>query len=248
MGTVELGIVTGPQETPPASTKVLLVEDDAGVAEIVRDGLCTRGFSVQHAPDLTIGVGLLSASTFDVVILDLTLPDGDGLNLASSLRSIGNEIPILILTARDTVPDRLVGFRHGADDYLCKPFDVEELAARLHAVLRRARAGERHVVRYADVQLDLLARTVRRNDVQATLSDREAELLAYLMRHSEEVLQRDRILEDVWGDEAEDDSNVLNVYINYLRNKIETPGSPRLIHTLRGVGYMLSDKDPHELL
>lgn len=249
--TVEFAIVTEQRETPSAPMEVLLIEDDADVAETVRDGLGTRGFSVQHAADLSTGVALLSASRFDVVILDLTLPDGDGLNLASSLRSAGNEVPILMLTARDSVPDRVVGFRGGADDYLCKPFDVDELVARLHAILRRARAGARHVLQYADLQLDLLTRTVRRKDIQAALSDREVELLAYLMRHPEEVLQRDRVLEEVWGDEAEDDSNVLNVYVNYLRNKIDPPrrtGAPRLIHTVRGIGYMLYQKDPHELL
>lgn len=237
-----------PGMQPAPKLSALLIEDDVRVAETVRDGLRAHGFAVHHVADLATGVDRLAASRFDVVILDLTLPDGDGLHLASHLRASGNEVPILILTARDSVPDRIVGFEHGADDYLCKPFDTEELVARLDAILRRVRAGERHVLRYADMQLDLVTRTARRNDTSATLSDRQAELLAYLMRHPEEVLSRERVLEEVWGDEAEDDSNVLNVYINYLRNKIESPGTPRLIHTIRGVGYMLSDKDPHELL
>lgn len=227
--------------------RVLLVEDDAGVAEVVRSGLDARLFAIQHAHDLATGLQCLSTSRYDAIILDLTLPDGDGLSLAASLRAAGNEIPILMLTARDSVPERVAGFRHGADDYLCKPFEVAELSARLQAILRRAQAGERHVVRYADVQLNLISRTVRRKDTEAVLSDREADLLAYLMRRPDTILQRDRILEDVWGDEAEDDSNVLNVYINYLRNKIELPGEPRVIHTVRGVGYMLSEKDPDEI-
>lgn len=227
-------------------TRVLLIEDDAGVVDIVRDGLDSRGFSVQHAPDLATGKQLLSVSHPELVVLDLTLPDGSGLDLASMLRSGGNDVPILMLTARHSVPDRVTGFQHGADDYLCKPFDIEELAARLQAILRRAGTGERHILCYADVRLDLLTRTVQRRDIRATLSDREAQLLAYLMRHPEESLPRDRILEDVWGDEAEDDSNVLNVYVNYLRNKIESRAERRLIHTVRGVGYMLSEKDPEE--
>jgi DNA-binding response OmpR family regulator len=226
------------------ATQVLLIEDDAGVVDTVRDGLGSRGFSVQHAPDLATGAQLLSASRPELVILDITLPDGSGLDLASSLRSTGNDVPILMLTARDSVPDRVAGFQHGADDYLCKPFDIEELAARLQAILRRAGSSERHILQYADVRLDLLTRTVQREDQKATLSAREAQLLAYLMRHPEESLPRERILESVWGDEAEDDSNVLNVYVNYLRNKIEPRGERRLIHTLRGVGYMLSQKDP----
>jgi two-component system response regulator MprA len=225
---------------------VLLIEDDLGVAATVREGLGPRGYHVDHAPSLAKAVELLTSSRFDLVILDLTLPDGDGLNLALRLRSAGSEVPILMLTARDSVPDRVAGFQHGADDYLCKPFDSDELAARLDAILRRVRAGERNLLRYADVQLDLVTRTVRRRGKTATLSDRQAGLLAYLIRHAGEVLPRERVLEEVWGDEAEDDSNVLNVYINYLRNKIESPGAARLIHTIRGVGYMLSEKGPHE--
>jgi DNA-binding response OmpR family regulator len=231
----------------PPPVRVLLIEDDVELAETVLSYLRGRAFTPRHAPDLATGLRLLSEAGFDVVILDLTLPDGDGLHLAAHLRANGSEVPILMLTARDSVPDRVAGFRHGADDYLCKPFDVEELTARLEAILRRALAGRRHLLQYADLQLDLVTRTVRRKGVHGTLSDREAGLLAYLISHPEQVLQRDRVLEAVWGDEAEDDSNVLNVYINYLRNKIESPGEPRLIHTIRGVGYMLSEKYPEEL-
>ena len=231
----------------PAPIRVLLIEDDLDLADTVRGCLESGGFSVEHAPDLATSLRLLAEPGFDVLILDLTLPDGDGLQLAAHLRACGNDVPILMLTARDSVPDRVAGFRHGADDYLCKPFDVAEMTARLQAILRRALAGKRHLLHYADLQLDLMTRTVRRKSVHAALSDREAGLLAYLLSHPEEVLQRDRVLEAVWGDEAEDDSNVLNVYINYLRNKIESPDKPRLIHTIRGVGYMLSEKDPVEL-
>ena len=239
----------GMNTTSPATTgsRVLLIEDDSAVAQIVQDGLATRGFVVQHAPSVSVGGHLLATGRYDIIILDLTLPDGSGLDMASGLRAAGDQVPILMLTARDSVPDRVAGFRHGADDYLCKPFDVEELAARLQAVLRRARAGERHLLRYADVELNLLTRTVCRKDIQAALSDREAELLGYLMRHPDEVLKRDRILDEVWGDEAEDDSNVLNVYINYLRNKIDSFGECRIIHTVRGIGYMLSSREPEEL-
>ncbi|MBU0717714.1 MAG: response regulator transcription factor [Planctomycetes bacterium] len=232
---------------PPSPIRVLLIEDDLELAETVLGFLRRRRLTVQHAPDLATGLRFLSASGYDAVILDLTLPDGDGLHLASHIRAAGSEVPILMLTARASVPDRVAGFQHGADDYLCKPFNMEELIARLQAILRRALAGNRHLLRYADLQLDLLSRAAQRKDVRAALSDREACLLAYLISHPEEVLPRDRVLEEVWGDEAEDDSNVLNVYINYLRNKIESPGEPRLIHTIRGVGYMLSEKAPEEL-
>ncbi len=233
-------------DTSAAPIRVLLIEDDVALADTVLGCLRARGYSAEFAADIATGLRLLSEPRFDVVILDLTLPDGDGLHLAAHLRASGSEIPILMLTARASVPDRVAGFRHGADDYLCKPFDVEELAVRLEAIVRRVRAGSRHLVRYADLQLNLVTRAVQRQSIRATLSDREAGLLAYLMTHPEEVLQRDRVLEAVWGDEAEDDSNVLNVYINYLRNKIESPDQPRLIHTIRGVGYMLSRKDPDD--
>jgi DNA-binding response OmpR family regulator len=152
-----------------------------------------------------------------------------------------------MLTARDTVLERVEGFRQGADDYLCKPFNVEELAARLQAICRRSRPLNRYVLQYSDVELDLITRLVRRNKISQTLSAREAELLAYFMRHPEEPLAREQILEQVWGDEAEDDSNVLNVYVNYLRNKIEAALYPRIIHTVRGLGYILSDKAPEEV-
>lgn len=228
------------------SLRVLLIEDDPVVTRIVADGLATQQLTVQSAPTLAVGARLLASQRFDAVILDITLPDGNGLDFASAMRSAGNDVPILMLTARGSVVDRVSGFRHGADDYLCKPFDMEELSARLHAILRRARSGERHLLRYADVQLELITRTVRRGDIEVTLSAREAELLAYLMRHAEEALLRERILQEVWGEEAEDDSNVLNVYVNYLRNKIEAGTHPRVIHTVRGVGYMLSQKEPDE--
>jgi len=152
-----------------------------------------------------------------------------------------------MLTAKNAVADRIDGFRHGADDYLCKPFDVSELVARLFAIMRRTHPARRHVIGYADVELDLVTRTARRGDTKVTLSAREAELLAYLIRHSEESLTRDSILHEVWGQEAEDDSNVLNVYINYLRNKIDSNPAERLVHTVRGVGYMLSRREPDEL-
>ncbi len=226
--------------------QILLVEDDAGASNAVKDALGAHGFSVAQAPTFSAGRKLIAASGFDAIILDLTLPDGDGLEFARRLRSEHNEIPILMLTARNAVFDRVAGFKEGADDYLCKPFDTSELVARLAAILRRTKA-QRHVLRYADVELDLITRIVRRGTRQATLSIREGDLLAYLMRHPEEVLHRERILEHVWGDEAEEDSNVLNVYVNYLRNKLEGSTHSRLVHTVRGTGYILSEREPETM-
>ena len=227
--------------------RVLLVEDDAVVARTVQEGLAPGGFVISHARNLATAERNLERGTYRVIILDLTLPDGDGLELAASLRAGGNQTPILILTARDSVPDRLVGFDHGADDYLGKPFDVDELAARLSVAIRRAEAGQRHALQYADLELDLTTRTARRGAIRVALSDRESALLAFLLRHPEEPLSRQRILEEVWGDEVEADSNVLNVFINLLRNKIEQGSTRRIIRAVRGVGYILSAKDPEEL-
>jgi DNA-binding response OmpR family regulator len=151
-----------------------------------------------------------------------------------------------MLTARDGVSDRLAGFGFGADDYMGKPFDVNELAARLRAIVRRSARGARHLLRYADLDLNLMTRTARRPTIEVTLSDRETELLACLLRHPEAVLSRDYLLHEVWGDEVDGSSNLVNVYVNFLRNKIESPDHQLLIHTVRGVGYMLSTQEPRE--
>lgn len=233
--------------TLSACLHVLLVEDDPEVARTVCEGLETARFSVDHVSTVAGGRQKLATRSYDALILDIALPDGSGLELADTLRASRSPLPVLILTARSTVDERLEGFRHGADDYLCKPFAVDELIARLRALLRRVRPERQHILKYGDVELDLLERVVRRNELQASLSARETELLVYLIRHSEEPLSRSRILEEVWGDDAELEGNVLNVYVNYLRNKLEQGDYPRLLHTVRGVGYMFSQKSPEEL-
>ncbi len=233
--------------TQGAASHVIVIEDDAEVALVIKEGLVANGFSVTHAPTIGTGRTMLAEREWDVIVLDLMLPDGSGLDLAKSLRAAGNETPILMLTARDTVQQRVEGFRQGADDYLCKPFDVDELAARLEAIVRRVRTSDRQKLHYADIELDLLTRKATRAGSELTLSARETELLAFMMRHPEEILPRERILRQVWGDEAEDDSNVLNVYVNYLRNKVEGCLHPRIIHTVRGTGYMLSELEPDAL-
>ena len=237
----------GIQAAEKMRARVIVIEDDTAVASVIKERLASGGFSVTHAATIEAGKSMLAHGEWDVIVLDLMLPDGSGLDLAKQIRDHGDETPILMLTARDTVHERVEGFRHGADDYLCKPFDVDELAARLEAIVRRAQSADRHKLSYADIELDLITRRVRRGETDLTLSAREAELLAFLMRHPEEVLQRDRILQQVWGNEAEEDSNVLNVYINYLRNKVEGCRHPRVIHTVRGAGYMLSELEPDAL-
>jgi two-component system response regulator MprA len=225
--------------------RVLVVEDNREVVETITSGLDADRFWVDAVPTLSDGMQRLSTRQYDAMILDLGLPDGDGLSLADTAREAGRNLPILVLTAKSNLDERLEGFKHGIDDYVCKPFSVEELVARLDAALRRAGPRTRHVLTYADVELDLLRRMVRRGNVQSSLSSRETGLLAFFLRNPEEPLPRARILEEVWGDEAEGDSNVVNVYVNYLRNKLEQGKHGRLIHTVRGVGYVLAQEPPN---
>jgi DNA-binding response OmpR family regulator len=231
-----------PTTTTPI--RVLLVEDDSEIARIVRDGLDRAQFLLESASTLAEARQRLGSMSYDALILDLGLPDGNGLEVADALRKDGSTLPILMLTAQSRLDQRLNGFAHGADDYLCKPFSVEELAARLHALVRRAHLERQHLLRYADVELDLLRRVVRRNDLEASLSDRETALLACLLRRPEEPISRSELLESVWGDDAGSDGAVVNVYVNYLRNKLERGQYTRLIHTVRGMGYVLSTKSP----
>lgn len=231
-------------DTSSAPLRLLLVEDDLEIVRTLREGLPESRFQLNHAATVEAGRQMLLSQIFDVVVLDLQLPDGSGLAIADALRAAGSDVPILMLTGKSAVSERVDGFKHGADDYLCKPFAVEELLARLTALLKRSRPDRRNLLKYADVELDLLTRVVRRHDLQATLSLREVDLLAYLMHRPEQVVPRSAILEQVWGDDAEGDSNVVNVYINYLRNRLEGGRFPRLIHTVRGVGYILSENAP----
>jgi len=231
---------------PP--TDVLLVEDDTRVADSIIERLSRFDCRVHLAGNLAAARELLSCKNAQVIILDIGLPDGNGAEFASEVRSSGYDAPILMLTAHDATADRVRGLRSGADDYLCKPFAMDELVARLEALLRRARYTGRHVLTYGDVRIDLLQRKMWRRDLEATLSARELELLAFFVRHPEQVITRERLLEEVWGDDAELDSTVVSVYVNYLRNKLERGQHPRLIHTIRGAGFMLLDGDPEEFL
>ena len=233
--------------TPPAHLRLLLVDDDPDVVETVRGGLDANRFSVEAVSTVTGGRDRLTRRHYDAMILDVALPDGSGLDLADAIRAADRDLPILMLTAKTSVSERLDGFRHGADDYLCKPFAIEELEARLNAILRRVRSRTPHVLTYADVELDLLRRVVRRGNLQSSLSARETNLLAYLINHAGQPLPRARILEEIWGDQTESESNVVNVYVNYLRNKLERGFYPRLIHTVRGVGYILTEANPEDL-
>jgi two-component system response regulator MprA len=224
---------------------VLVVEDDARVARTVQRSFIQHQIAIEHVGTLAAARSLLDAGCeFDALVLDLTLPDGNGLDLAWRCRERGLDLPIIMVTARDAIEDRILGLQHGADDYLCKPFAVEELLARLSAVLRRVRPDAEHVLRYGDIEIDLMKRQVRRGELHATLSARELDLLAYFVAHPEQVLEKAQILREIWGGEAEHDENVLQVYTNYLRNKTEQGFKPRVIHTVRGIGYVLSMEPP----
>jgi len=225
---------------------ILLVEDDPSVVESIRDGFHESGAMIDHAPTIAEGCHKLSTQPYHAIILDINLPDGRGTDIAAACRNAGNDIPIIMVTANDTIDDRIKGLQHGADDYLCKPFAVEELSARLEAVLRRSRPKHRHILKYHDMELDLLRRRVCRNKIQTPLSAREMDLLAFLMTHPEKVLSKENILKNIWGDDEVHDSNVLQVYANYLRNKTEGGLYPRLIHTIRGKGYILSHENPED--
>lgn len=228
-----------------ANLDILLVEDDCAIATAVCEGLARKGIRVHHASTVAEGQRrLMESDGFDAIILDLTLPDGDGATIADACRQRNNNTPIIMVTAKDDVEDRIAGLRRGADDYIGKPFEVEELIARLEAVLRRTRPDDRHILVYRDVELDLVKRRVRRGDIDTALSAREMDLLSYLMSYPEEVLGKRRILDAVWGAGSAHDSNVLHVYANYLRNKLEAGRYPRIIHTVRTVGYVLTNVDP----
>lgn len=224
--------------------RLLLVEDDSRVVGAVQDHFAGSCYAIDHAPTVADGRRRLVHGRYDAIVLDLTLPDGDGATIADACRQAGSNVPIIMITAKDGIGDRIAGLGRGADDYLCKPFAVSELAARLEAVLRRSRPETHRVLQYADVRLDLLRRTVHRGETEASLSSREVDLLAFFMSHPEQVLPKQTILKQVWGDEVEQDSNILHVYANYLRNKLGGSQLPPIIHTVRGIGYILSVERP----
>ena len=221
--------------------RMLIVEDDAKLAAVLEQGLVEQGGSVDVARDGEKGLQLGLARDYDVVILDLTLPRRDGLEVLRQLRVKGNRVPILVLTARGSVEDRVRGLDLGADDYLAKPFDFRELLARLRALVRRPPVEPRSVLRVADLELDPGRREARRAGRRLDLTAREFALLEYMMRRQGLVLTRSMILGNVWNLDYEGGSNLVEVYINYLRRKVDQDGEPKLIHTVRGVGYVLRE-------
>ena len=223
-----------------APQKLLVVDDDPALSRTLRRALGVEGYDVETAGDGAEALQRLAASRYDAVVLDLSMPRVDGLAVCRSMRSRRDTTPVLMLTARDAVDDRVEGLDAGADDYLIKPFALDELNARVRALLRRASGdddGGR--LRYLDLTLDVAAARAHRGERLLELTRTEQRLLELLLRNPEQVLPRDMIYERVWGHDISATSNSLDVYVGYLRRKTEDGGEPRLIHTVRGVGFRL---------
>jgi DNA-binding response OmpR family regulator len=223
-------------------SRVLVVEDQQTLRQTLVRGLEAEGHEVFAASTGEEAAEMLTAVSVDAVILDLMLPGKDGIQLLQEIRAAGPGPPVLILTARDAVDDRVQGLDGGADDYLVKPFAFAELLARLRAIMRRSHTDRETVLRAADLEVDLVARRVTRAGIILELTMREFELLEYLLRHKDEAVTRDMISLDVWKEPTGAMTNVIEVYINALRRKIERPGLPTLIHTVRGIGYVLRER------
>ncbi|MFI1097735.1 response regulator transcription factor [Streptomyces sp. NPDC020917] len=239
-----------PGESGEAPARILIVDDEPAVREALQRSLAFEGYDTALAAD---GMAALEqAGTYgpDAIVLDVLMPRMDGLTTARRLRSSGVTTPILMLTARDTVGDRVTGLDAGADDYLVKPFELDELLARLRALLRRSSyaaaagpAGEEHVMTFGDLRMDTTTREVTRDGNPVELTRTEYTLLELFLAHPRQVLTREQILKAVWGFDFEPSSNSLDVYVMYLRRKTEAGGMPRLVHTVRGVGYVLRAPD-----
>ncbi len=221
---------------------ILVVDDDRKLLDMLRRTLAYEGYHVVAAVDGHEALTQVQEQRPDIIVLDWLMPELDGIEVARRLREVENT-PILMLTARDAVEDRVEGLDSGADDYLVKPFAPAELLARIRALLRRSETTDKDTpLTYADLYLDPVTREVRRGDRQFDLTPTEFELLVYLLRHPRQVLTRESILQEVWGYDFGGNDNVLEVYIGYLRTKTEAGGEPRLIQTVRGVGYVLREE------
>lgn len=230
------------------AVRILVVDDDRAVRESLRRSLSFNGYSVELAQDGVEALEAISSDRPDALVLDVMMPRLDGLEVCRHLRSTGDDLPILVLTARDSVSERVAGLDAGADDYLPKPFALEELLARMRALLRRRAIPEEtadsRALTFSDLSLDPVTREVSRGERQISLTRTEFSLLEMLIANPRRVLTRSRILEEVWGFDFPTSGNALEVYVGYLRRKTEAEGEPRLIHTVRGVGYVLRETPP----
>ncbi len=221
--------------------QILVVEDQTNLLRSIVRALNEAGYQAEPAESLSQASQQMSADV-DLVILDLMLPDGSGLNWLQALRETGSRTPVLILTARDSIEDRVTGLDMGADDYLVKPFALDELLARIRALLRREKIPVEQIVTWQDLTVNLLSRTVERAGRSIDLQNRQLELLAYLMSHADQVVSREMIARDVWKEPTATWTNVIEVQINQLRKKIEAPDQAPILHTIRGEGYRLGEQ------
>lgn len=225
-----------------ARERILIIEDEARIAQFVERGLIYEGYRVNVARDGQSGLGVARDNPPDLVILDWMLPGLDGLEVCKRLRA-ASDVPILMLTAKDDIKDRVVGLDAGADDYLVKPFSIDELMARVRALFRRSTPASRpEILRFGELSLDTGTHRAYRNDRAIDLTAKEYELLELFMRNPRQVLTRDVIFDRVWGYDFGGESNIIEVYVRYLRQKTEQEDESRLIHTVRGVGYVLREE------
>ncbi|MGI5398071.1 response regulator transcription factor [Streptomyces sp. CA-135486] len=232
--------------TPREGDRILIVDDEPAVREALQRSLAFEGYGTEVAVDGIDALTRAEEYAPDLIVLDIQMPRMDGLTAARRLRASGSRTPILMLTARDTVGDRVTGLDAGADDYLVKPFELDELFARVRALLRRSSyataqsaATDADVLAFADLRMDVVTREVMRGTRRVELTRTEFTLLEMFLAHPRQVLTREQILKAVWGFDFEPSSNSLDVYVMYLRRKTEAAGEPRLVHTVRGVGYVL---------
>ena len=220
-----------------------MIEDERKLAGFIQNGLTEDHFAVDVAYDGEIGLGYARATAYDLIILDVMMPGINGFDVCRQLRKLGSNVPILILSARDMVADRVVGLDAGADDYLTKPFAFAELSARVRALVRRRQPAALVPLTVADLVLDPVTRVVKRGDRRVDLTAKEFALLEYFMRNAGQVLTRTMIAERVWDVNWNRLTNIIDVFINHLRKKIELPGEPRLLHAVRGTGYVIREPD-----
>jgi DNA-binding response OmpR family regulator len=221
--------------------RILAVDDDPKMLSLMRRGLTFAGYAVDLAADGEEALVIARDRPPELVVLDIMLPGIDGITVCQRLRAADPELPVLLLTAKGRVPDRIAGLDAGADDYLVKPFAFDELLARIRALLRRSGSVEQRLLGFADLTVDPATRDVTRGGRLIELTTKEYELVEFFLRHPRQVLSRDLILERVWGNEASAESNVVDVHVMRLRQKLEAPGEPRLLQTIRGAGYSLRE-------
>jgi DNA-binding response OmpR family regulator len=222
--------------------RILVADDDAKASGLLVQGLKSEGYAVDLASDGDEATWLAETNPYDALVLDVMMPAKDGFSVVRHLRKKGILTPVIFVTARGEVEDRVRGLDAGGDDYLAKPFSLAELLARLRATLRRQRPQASNTLRLADLEMDLLSRKVRRGGQDIVLTNREFALLEFLLVNSPRPVSKMAIVEHVWDQHFDSQTNVVNVYVNYLRNKIDLPGSKPLLHTVRGVGFALTDE------